>query len=303
MQMAPRQRKYALALPAAGCIAAAPWLFVSPSPAAPSRVPVQSGPLGISQQSYASASDSSHGTAAVAGAAAAMALASAIGATGRTEKTSMKASKGRGDSPKIQTQDDGFLSSAPIKGADDDDEDFNIDEFKEKPKPRKKVKQFDPKMQLGSLPPLDYWDPLGFCKEGDEYKEKFRNYRIAELKHGRVAMMASTGLLLQSFFRFPGDSWEVLLPGVRAVLYEPARTGFLAILALSGILELFVWTEDPNKEPGDFGDPANLGDYSEESRHRELNNGRFAMFAVVGIMAADLYTGKDAWEQFGFDTL
>ena len=37
----------------------------------------------------------------------------------------------------------------------------------------------------------------------------------------------------------------------------------------------------------------------EEFREREINNGRFAMFAAIGIIAAELYTGKDAIEQFG----
>ena len=37
----------------------------------------------------------------------------------------------------------------------------------------------------------------------------------------------------------------------------------------------------------------------QEMREREINNGRFAMFAAIGIIAAELYTGKDAIEQFG----
>ena len=36
-----------------------------------------------------------------------------------------------------------------------------------------------------------------------------------------------------------------------------------------------------------------------EMREREINNGRFAMFAAIGIIVAELYTGKDAIEQFG----
>jgi len=35
-------------------------------------------------------------------------------------------------------------------------------------------------------------------------------------------------------------------------------------------------------------------------RNRELNNGRFAMFAIMGIIAAELVTGKDAVQQLGF---
>eukprot|EP00435_Cladocopium_sp_Y103_P047420 s2379_g13.t3 len=85
--------------------------------------------------------------------------------------------------------------------------------------------------------------------------------------------------------------------------------------------------QDPNKEAGDFGDPLGLGQYNEEFRNKarslnlslvgfpwtlmgieqhalfpargELNNGRFAMFAAIGIISADLLTGKDAIQQFG----
>ena len=40
-------------------------------------------------------------------------------------------------------------------------------------------------------------------------------------------------------------------------------------------------------------------DYSDEMRSRELNNGRIAMFAAIGQIAAGLYTGKSGIEQFG----
>ena len=98
---------------------------------------------------------------------------------------------------------------------------------------------------------------------------------------------------------------------------------------MAGLLELGAWTEDPSKEPGNFGDPAGLNQYLDalimrstfpgvyralgckagptcrgfrytlEMRNREINNGRFAMFAAIGIIAANVYTGKDAIEQFG----
>merc|ERR1712187_101319 len=57
--------------------------------------------------------------------------------------------------------------------------------------------------------------------------------------------------------------------------------------------------ESPSKEPGNFGDPLSLGQYDTEMRSRELNNGRFAMFAALGIISAELLTGMDATGQFG----
>lgn len=40
--------------------------------------------------------------------------------------------------------------------------------------------------RAGALPPIGYWDPLGLASS----EEKFDQYRAAELKHGRVSMLA-----------------------------------------------------------------------------------------------------------------
>merc|ERR1711948_78215 len=61
---------------------------------------------------------------------------------------------------------------------------------------------FDPSKQLGVTAPLGFFDPLGFCKVGDE--EGFRRLRIAEIKHGRVAMMAAVGAVVQPVLQLPG---------------------------------------------------------------------------------------------------
>merc|ERR1712066_1118366 len=68
-----------------------------------------------------------------------------------------------------------------------------------------------------------------------------------------------------------------------------------------GVLEATVFLQDESKEPGNFGNPLPWWEgYSDEMRARELNNGRIAMFAAMGQIAAGLYTGKDAMQQFGF---
>jgi len=154
---------------------------------------------------------------------------------------------------------------------------------------------FDPSKELGAMPPLGYFDPAGFCKVGD--LAGFRNLRAAEIKHGRVAMMAALGGVVQHYVKFPG--FEKVPSGLGAVTASPGTLGFAALFAAAGFLELVAWTEDPSKEPGNFGDPAGLNQYTQEFRERELNNGRFAMFAAIGIIAAELLTGKDAIQQFG----
>lgn len=154
---------------------------------------------------------------------------------------------------------------------------------------------FDPSKQVGSMAPLGFFDPAGFAKLGD--KEGFNNLRAAEIKHGRVAMMAALGGVVQHFVKFPG--FEKVPAGFSAVTTAPGSFGFIALLAVSAGLELAVWTQDPEKEPGNFGNPVGWGSYDDEMRNKEINNGRFAMFAALGIIAADLLTGKDAVQQLG----
>merc|ERR1719277_2594812 len=165
-------------------------------------------------------------------------------------------------------------------------------EAKEAPPP---PPPFDPAKQIGAMDPLGYFDPAGFSKVGD--KEGFANLRVAELKHGRVAMMAALGGVVQHYIKFPG--FDSVPAGIGAVTTAPGTYGFAALFVLSGALELAVWTQDPKKEPGNFGDPLGLGMYDEDMRSKEINNGRFAMFAALGIVSADLLTGKDAIQQFG----
>ena len=87
--------------------------------------------------------------------------------------------------------------------------------------------------------------------------------------------------------------------GIAAPLNNPASFGFIVLALLAGVLEFTVWREEPSKEPGDFGDPLRLGQYDEAMRNRELNNGRFAMVAMVAIIGTELATGKDAVQQLG----
>merc|ERR1719414_658637 len=152
---------------------------------------------------------------------------------------------------------------------------------------------FDPSKEPGVTLPLMYFNPLGFSKVGD--KEGFDKLRAAELKHGRVAMMAAVGAVAQSKIKFPG--FEDVPTNLSCVLTPPATYGLVALTLLCGAIEIFVWPQDPNKEPGNFGDPAGLGQYNNEWRNRELNNGRFAMVAIFSIVVTDLITKKDAVQQ------
>jgi len=155
---------------------------------------------------------------------------------------------------------------------------------------------FDPSKEMGIGPaPIGFFDPLGFSKDKDE--KGFRELRCAELKHGRVAMMASVGAVFQHFVKFPG--FENVKGTFGAVLQPAGTLGFVGIFVLSSVLEL-AWREDPNsKWAGDYGDPLKVNMMSEEMRNKEVNNGRMAMISCLAIWLAEVVSGKDAMEQFG----
>jgi Chlorophyll A-B binding protein len=50
---------------------------------------------------------------------------------------------------------------------------------------------------IGASPPVGFFDPLGLSKDKDEATMNF--YRAAELKHGRVCMLASLGIIVQGY--------------------------------------------------------------------------------------------------------
>jgi len=167
------------------------------------------------------------------------------------------------------------------------------------------VRGFDPTKEVGAIDPLGYWDPLHLMREGfknpdGEFKseETFRWYRAAELKHGRVSMMALVGLGAASVTKFYGfedvpDGWAALSTG-------PGGAGMGLIVLAAGIFELDIWKQDPSKAPGDFGDPVTAtfgadqpgpGDdywsYSDDMRNRELSHCRIAMSAVISAFLLD----------------
>mmetsp|Transcript_9031 Transcript_9031/g.23410 ORF Transcript_9031/g.23410 Transcript_9031/m.23410 type:complete len:399 (-) Transcript_9031:135-1331(-) len=159
--------------------------------------------------------------------------------------------------------------------------------------------EFDVTKEVGVTEPLGFFDPAGFCK--DVNKEEFRKLRASEIKHGRVAMMASAGAVVEHYIKIPGfdragPTWESKF---NAIVSVPGAFIFPIFIIGLFLVELSIWAQDENLEPGNFGDPLGLGMYDTEMRNRELNNGRAAMFAAAGIIVAQIVTGKDAVQQLG----
>jgi len=156
---------------------------------------------------------------------------------------------------------------------------------------------FDATAQEGVTEPFGFFDPLGFSKGKDE--AGFRQLRVAEIKHGRVAMMASVGMVLPHFWKVP--AFQEVPCGIGAAFTSLGGAGLAALFLGAGFHELVLWKDDANKDAGDFGDPFNFSASINVDRNYELNNGRMAMFAVLGQLIAELATGKDAVQQLGFN--
>merc|ERR1719326_766397 len=72
------------------------------------------------------------------------------------------------------------------------------------------------------------------------------------------------------------------------------------IFLLCGWLELGPFKQAMGKEVGDFGDPLKLGQYTDDFRMKELNNGRMAMVAVAVIFGVEWVTGEPSTQQLWF---
>jgi hypothetical protein len=157
----------------------------------------------------------------------------------------------------------------------------------------------------GVTGPLDFFDPLGFCTDCSEGRLCF--YREVELKHGRVAMLASLGFLVGENFHplFGGD---IDVPSYLAFQQTPLQTFWPAVVAALAIPEVFSvfdfnsplggqpWSVRSDREAGDMGfDPLGLkpADPKElkEMQTKELNNGRLAMIGAAGMIAQEFVSG------------
>merc|ERR1719386_455389 len=167
-------------------------------------------------------------------------------------------------------------------------------------------------LTAGITAPLGFFDPLGFATTATT-GGKLLFYREVELKHGRVAMLASLGIVVGEQFHplFGGD---IDVPAYLAFQQTPLETFWPAVVAAIAIPEIFsvftfenpaeqnpligeYWKMKADHEPGDLGfDPLGLKPKDpkklKEMQSKELNNGRLAMIAAAGMIAQELATGQ-----------
>lgn len=156
-----------------------------------------------------------------------------------------------------------------------------------------------PACQSSGLPGAETgFDPLYFSDFLD-----IKWLREAELKHGRICMLASVGYIVQEFASLP--SYPGYNPNpVEAFSSVPAEgllqivffMGWLEVVGNKGKYTMMNMFEDPKRVPGDLGfDPLKFGENT-ATRDRlelaELKNGRLAMLAFAGMLHQTFVTGK-----------
>jgi hypothetical protein len=169
--------------------------------------------------------------------------------------------------------------------------------------------------ELGATAPLKYWDPLGMSDDGDVLE--FRRRREAEIKNGRVAMIACIGWIAPEYFRWPGyisPSQEIKfadLPSGMAALKAVPADGWAQIGVFVAFLELFPLRQEKDRLPGDFPTCGKLGVpwffvggagwktghtadpvVNERGLNAEINNGRLAMVAITGMVFQEGVVGN-----------
>jgi hypothetical protein len=154
---------------------------------------------------------------------------------------------------------------------------------------------------------LGYFDPWGYTIGASE--AQIRTYREAELKHGRIAMLAALGF-------FVGETYHPLFDGTidgasvyalqKSWAYESSV--FIVPLLLVATFEFInaaavfnafgkVFDSGDSLAPvGLTFDPLGLSpkdpEAFKEMRTKELNNGRLAMIAIAGLFTQEAITGE-----------
>ena len=147
--------------------------------------------------------------------------------------------------------------------------------------------------EMGAQPPFGFWDPVGFTADGDV--DAYKRRRQTEIKHGRIAMLATMGYMTPEITgKFPG----YLSPST-GLKFADIPNGLAAIskVPVAGWGQILAWMAfcevSKSQAPGT---PGAVGDFGwklitsedpvvkERKLASELANGRLAMVAIMGML-------------------
>jgi hypothetical protein len=164
----------------------------------------------------------------------------------------------------------------------------------------------------GALPPVGFFDPLGFAEKATD--ATLQRYREAELAHGRVAMLAVIGFFVGEKVEGSSFLFDASISGPAITHITQVPDGFWAvIIAFVGAYEASRaeagWVDPadcPVDQPGLLKDDYLPGDLKfdplglkpedpeefEIMQTKELQHGRLAMLAAAGFLAQEAVDGK-----------
>lgn len=147
--------------------------------------------------------------------------------------------------------------------------------------------------------PDDFWDPAGLAKGKSD--QQLIRWREIELKHGRVSMLAVLGWFHNSAGWHPvGDAanrMRVSDDPLTAAAQLPMGGAWQVVFTIMCLEWLITYViKPPADKPWDIIgfdelDVEDQGANYKERQIQEINNGRLAMMAIVGLISQDVVTG------------
>merc|ERR1719277_2355986 len=151
---------------------------------------------------------------------------------------------------------------------------------------------------IGVLPPLGVYDPLGLIETRD-----MARYEVMEIKHGRAAMLGFLHVIaVEAGIKIPIPDCEAAPTGLIASLEAVPTVGWLQIMLTTCMLETgtFAACAEGEGETGEVGDIAGIPwvryddpEVKTFKLNAERQNGRAAMLGITGCLLHELL-GVDA---------
>lgn len=160
---------------------------------------------------------------------------------------------------------------------------------------------FMPKPQAltGKEPAYAGFDPLGLSSTLN-----VKWLQEAEIKHGRICMLAFLGAVIQELYTFPfyKNTPQLFVEGHDygahngSLLQVLIFTSFFEAITLPAIIQMVKGTSD--REPGNFSlDFFGLMEKDPSMKKKEIKNGRLAMLAISGVLTQEVLYNQKILEQ------